>query len=111
MGRQPVVGQMFPIYCEKETGTSVCLPVTEQEKNEHTVVEGGTLNAKSMEKPIEFLTAKFGTPIPSIPLTLVMAEPRQACQELTNPEQVNGNAVLMERGGCTFTDKAVIVQA
>jgi len=109
--RQTVIGQMLPIYCEKETGTSVCLPVTEQEKAQHKVAEGGRIVWDGQNEPVEFLTAKFGTPVPANSLNLVVADPPKACQELTNAADVKGKAVLMERGGCTFTDKAVNVQA
>jgi len=101
---QSTNAQMLPIYCEKESGVSVCLPVTEEEKAVHSVTEGGGIMTEDGFKA-EFLTAKFGSPIPmASEQTLVAAEPANGCSEL-DKSTINGKALLLRRGGCTFLDK------
>lgn len=99
---EPTRGQLLPIYCEKESGVSVCLPVTEQEKEQHAVTEGGVLAAGDFKA--EFLTAKFGAPIPTKSLGLAAADPSNGCGDLDS-SKLTGKAVLLRRGGCTFLDK------
>jgi hypothetical protein len=100
--RETTHGQMIPIHCEKESGVSVCLPATEEEKAAHSLSEGGYLGIAG--KKFEFLTAKFGTPTPSKSLELAVADPINACTEL-NSEIYSGKAILIKRGGCPFLDK------
>eukprot|EP00924_Labyrinthula_sp_SR-Ha-C_P003431 maker-scaffold_15-snap-gene-9.66-mRNA-1 protein AED:0.04 eAED:0.04 QI:0/0.5/0/1/1/1/5/0/726 len=38
---------------------------------------------------------------------LVLAEPRKACKPLSNGDEVDGNIVLVRRGSCRFTEKAL----
>jgi len=105
IARQAVRAQLIPIFCEKESGTSVCLPVTEAERKAHTVTEGGDLKFGSAT--LDFLTAKFGLPIPTKELKLVQADPINACGgELANANDVKGKAVVLKRGGCPFLEKA-----
>jgi len=94
--------QLLPIYCEKESGVSVCLPVTDQEKEAHAVTEGGALEIGDFKA--EFLTAKFGAPLPSQSLALAASEPANGCGDLDSAK-LTGKAVLLRRGGCTFLDK------
>jgi len=101
-GREATNGQMIPIHCEKESGVSVCLPVTDDEKAAHSLSEGGFLSVK--DKKFEFLTAKFGTPTPSKPVPLAVADPINACTELDS-DSYSGKAVVIKRGGCPFLDK------
>jgi len=108
--RESIQGQLMPIYCEKETGTSVCLPVTEAEKSAHTLTEGGHLTLSGEERKIEFLTAKFGGPVPANSYKLILASPTNACTELDNAQSADNSVVIMDRGGCTFLDKVVNVQ-
>jgi hypothetical protein len=105
--RQESKATMIPIHCEKESGVSVCLPVTAAEKAAHAVAEGGHLTVGS--EKFEFLTAKFGTPMPANALTLGVADPINACTEL-DAEKYKGQAVLVKRGGCPFLDKVSNVQ-
>jgi len=103
--RQSCKARLIPIYCEKESGTSVCLPVTEEERAAHTTTEGGELAVGDLK--LDFLTAKFGLPMPSAATTLISAEPLNACGgTLKNAADVKGKAVLLQRGGCPFVDKA-----
>jgi hypothetical protein len=99
---EPTRAQLMPIYCEKESGVSVCLPVTEQEKEQHVVTEGGVLEGGEFKA--EFLTAKFGAPIPTKPLILAASDPSNGCGDLDS-SKLTGKAVLLRRGGCTFLDK------
>jgi hypothetical protein len=100
--RETINGQMIPIHCEKESGVSVCLPATEEEKGAHALSEGGFLGVGS--KKFEFLTAKFGTPSPSKSLELAVSDPINACTEL-DIDTYSGKAILIKRGGCPFLDK------
>jgi hypothetical protein len=103
--RQSAQARLIPIYCEKESGTSVCLPVTEEERAAHTVTEGGAVSVGDLN--MDFLTAKFGLPMPTEPVQLINAEPFNACGgDLTNADAVKGKAVVLARGGCPFVDKA-----
>ncbi len=43
-------------------------------------------------------------------LNVTIATPLQACTPLTNNNTVRGTAVLVQRGNCTFEDKARAVQ-
>lgn len=100
--REANTAHLLPIYCEKESGVSVCLPVTEPEKEQHQVTEGGALKAGDFKA--EFLTAKFGAPMPTKTLTMAISDPANGCGELDS-SKLTGNAVLLRRGGCTFLDK------
>ncbi|XP_063982642.1 ER degradation-enhancing alpha-mannosidase-like protein 3 [Diachasmimorpha longicaudata] len=40
----------------------------------------------------------------------VLVEPSQACEEITNPDRIEGNIALVTRGNCMFVEKARIVQ-
>ena len=93
---------MIPIHCEKESGVSVCLPVTEDEKTAHSLSEGGYISVK--DKKFEFLTAKFGTPTPAQAIDLAVADPINACTELDS-NAYSGKAIVIKRGGCPFLDK------
>jgi hypothetical protein len=104
--RQNCKARLIPIYCEKESGTSVCLPVTEEERAAHATTEGGQL-AVGEDLQLDFLTAKFGLPMPAAEIPLISAEPFNACGgALTNAAEAKGKAVLLQRGGCPFVDKA-----
>jgi hypothetical protein len=104
--RQSGKARLIPVYCEKESGTSVCLPVTEEERAVHVTTEGGELTVGDDLK-LDFLTAKFGLPMPSAVTTLISAEPFNACGgTLKNAADAKGKAVLLQRGGCPFVDKA-----
>jgi len=105
--RQESKVSMIPIHCEKESGVSVCLPVTAAEKAAHNIQEGGHLELGSDK--FEYLSAKFGTPMPAGTVKLGVADPIQACGEL-DAEQFKGQAVLVKRGGCPFLDKVSNVQ-
>jgi len=100
--REQSKAQLLPIYCEKESGVSVCLPVTDAEKEQHEVTEGGALKAGDFQA--EYLTAKFGAPLPNTPLVLAAADPSNGCGDLDS-EKLSGKSVLLRRGGCTFLDK------
>jgi len=107
LARQPELrARLIPIFCEKESGTSVCLPVTEEERTAHRVTEGGSLQVQGGAQ-LDFLTAKFGLPVPTAELPLVAAQPPNACGgELANAAEAKGKAVMFARGGCPFLDKA-----
>lgn len=38
------------------------------------------------------------------------ADPPEACSPLNNADDIEDQVVLIERGGCTFTDKAIQAQ-
>merc|ERR1712072_1335774 len=78
------------------------LPGPDGEKAAHSLSEGGFLSVK--DKKFEFLTAKFGTPTPSKPVPLAVADPINACTELDS-DSYSGKAIVIKRGGCPFLDK------
>lgn len=41
---------------------------------------------------------------------LVLAQPRDACTDLENSSDLNGNVALIERGDCSFLTKALMAQ-
>ncbi|KAK9790583.1 hypothetical protein WJX73_006532 [Symbiochloris irregularis] len=58
--------------------------------------------------------APYGLPLPRtesahLPLPLSIAQPRDGCAPLDNSMSWKGSAVLVERGACVFTDKALNV--
>lgn len=58
-----------------------------------------------------FVQALFGGPPSCTPLPVVEAVPIHGCSELKNPEdELAGAIVVVERGVCAFSDKAVNVQ-
>jgi len=87
--------------------------VTEDERSFHKDYEGGTLVTNDDKASrFEFLTAKFGSPLPLAgkDLEFVVAEPANACHDLSNADQARGKIVVIKRGGCPFTDKAYSVE-
>eukprot|EP00191_Tetraselmis_sp_GSL018_P024176 CAMPEP_0177623490 /NCGR_PEP_ID=MMETSP0419_2-20121207/28931_1 /TAXON_ID=582737 /ORGANISM="Tetraselmis sp., Strain GSL018" /LENGTH=1602 /DNA_ID=CAMNT_0019124047 /DNA_START=163 /DNA_END=4968 /DNA_ORIENTATION=- len=52
----------------------------------------------------------FGSSLLRKRMPLSMADPLDACSTLTNLEDLQGAAVLVERGGCRFVDKVLNVQ-
>jgi len=83
----------------------VCLPVAEEEKLAHQVTEGGNLVVSGASRKFEFLTAKFGLPVPTFDMEMVVPEPANGCGEITG--DLTGKVVLVPRGGCTFLDKVL----
>jgi len=62
-------------------------------------------------------TATFGPPFPEEGLTgdLALAEDddspvNNACSELVNPDEIDGNIALLYRGGCNFIEKVLFAQ-
>lgn len=103
--RQPTSIRLIPILCTKETGQSLCLPVTDHEKEAHMVIEGGHMTVnKDPDFKAEFLAAKFGTPFGTTPMKLVLAEPSTGCTKL-DEEKIRGKVIVLRRGGCNFLDK------
>merc|ERR1740138_1435186 len=100
--RQESKAQLLPIYCEKESGVSVCLPVTDQEKDAHAVTEGGSIVAGDLKA--EYLTSKFGGPMPNTAVAAALADPITGCSEMDSA-QLSGKIVVLCRGGCTFLTK------
>jgi hypothetical protein len=54
----------------------------------------------------EYLLSKSGHPVPQGQLKVVAAEPPDGCSPITNPGGAGGGALLVDRGGCSFTVKA-----
>lgn len=77
---------------------------------------GGTqaapISAQRAVMEVEFMRARFGGPLPArADLGLAPASPPDACEDLTNLDEVEGVAVLVARGGCPLADKARRAQA
>jgi len=60
----------------------------------------------------EFAGADFGADLSSKVWTaeVVLAEPLLACSSITNPSELAGKIVVIERGICSFDEKALLAQ-
>jgi hypothetical protein len=76
--------------------------------------EAGVLRvagSSQQQQQHEFLTANFGTVLPSGKSLLTVAQPFDACSALTNSDAAYASVVLVGRGGgCSFGHKALAVQ-
>lgn len=110
--QKPLTGVMIPINCDKKK--NLCDGVFADERELMTEVEGGVLSLSGPDleiTDIEFLTTTLGGPIPNLPTNkLVIADPPDACSELTAPLSAD-SAVIVQRGSCQFLDKLLNVQA
>lgn len=71
----------------------------------------GRIYIDGWPQSIQFFRAHFGIEAPLGRKTFVFAEPRDACQELTNAGFLTtDHVVLANRGNCTFGTKARIVE-
>eukprot|EP00286_Rhodomonas_abbreviata_P026156 CAMPEP_0181296284 /NCGR_PEP_ID=MMETSP1101-20121128/4618_1 /TAXON_ID=46948 /ORGANISM="Rhodomonas abbreviata, Strain Caron Lab Isolate" /LENGTH=440 /DNA_ID=CAMNT_0023401131 /DNA_START=172 /DNA_END=1491 /DNA_ORIENTATION=+ len=69
----------------------------------------GRLYIDGWPQTIQFFRAHFGIEPPLGRKTFVFAEPRDACEDLTNAEHLTAEHVLLvHRGSCTFGSKAKI---
>ena len=59
---------------------------------------------------LPFLQAMFGGPTSCAAAPLVLADPPQGCAAYNNQGAAFGAIVVVERGQCTFSDKAAIAQ-
>ena len=59
---------------------------------------------------VPFLQAMFGGQLSCAPAPLVLADPPHGCSAYTNTRALYGAIVVVERGRCTFSDKAAIAQ-
>jgi hypothetical protein len=68
-------------------------------------------SSQQQQQQHEFLTANFGTVLPSGKSLLTVAQPFDACSALTNSDAAYASVVLVGRGGgCSFGHKALAVQ-
>lgn len=71
----------------------------------------GRLYIDGWPQTIQFFRAHFGNEPPLGRKTFVFAEPRDACEDLTNADALTEDHVLLvHRGTCTFGHKAKIAQ-
>lgn len=71
----------------------------------------GRLYLDGWPQTIQYFRAHFGIEPPIGRKTFVFAEPRDACQELTNAHLLTSDHVLLvNRGSCTFGSKAKFAQ-
>ncbi|CAM9587726.1 unnamed protein product [Discosporangium mesarthrocarpum] len=119
-----VTARLVPLSCR--SGRAACEGVLPEEQGMHMQVDSGFITTEAEagardwegegvgegeEENLEFLSATFGATLPGGAVLLVEASPANACGPLLNPERGVGAAVLVRRGGCSFGDKAVRVQA
>lgn len=78
---------------------------------EHGLLHARPENASAWAMAAPFVTALFGGRLPCESHRLVVAHPLDACMGLANPSAVQGAFTLVQRGGCTFTKKAMVLQA
>ena len=124
---------MVPLKCK--TG-GICAPLLEEEKQIQDEVSWGSLRVRSSTasgsevRSFDFLTSNFGGQLPTHePIHLIRAEPRNGCSPLeggadevvetdaatgallpSKSSQYAGLAVVVDRGGCRFDQKALHVQ-
>ena len=109
---------MVPVNCVQHSETrkfsnNLCDIVTT--KDSHFVTndlnDGGVVLANG--KKFEYLLANFGTAVPprSEPLSVVRADPEDACTPLLNHTGPNTAIVVTRGGGCGFMDKVLHAQA
>jgi hypothetical protein len=71
----------------------------------------GRLYIDGWPQTIQFFRAHFGIEPPLGRKTFVFAEPRDACEDLTNAEHLTSDHVILaHRGKCTFGTKAKIAE-
>mmetsp|Transcript_14143 Transcript_14143/g.20834 ORF Transcript_14143/g.20834 Transcript_14143/m.20834 type:complete len:487 (-) Transcript_14143:7-1467(-) len=113
-------GWLVPINClkgeaatqAKKRGQETCLPCTTRDAEVvRSRTQGGVvhMDAGGAVQTFEYLQGKFGTALPSGSVDAVLADPADACGGLTNNSTVAGKAVVVQRGGCIFLDKAQAV--
>ena len=67
--------------------------------------------ARGTNISMDFSNSLFGGPIPCESHRLIVAEPMDGCRELLNlPDDVRNAYVVVRRGGCFFSSKAINVQ-
>ena len=75
---------------------------------------------EDIRSSFDFLTSTFGARLPLSPMTLLVADPIDACGPITVrvPTEVDGEhstgekiALYVQRGGCRFETKALSVQS
>lgn len=72
----------------------------------------GRLYLDGWPQSIQYFRAHFGLPPPRGRKRLIFAEPRDACSDLTNTDQITSDTILLaQRGTCTFGSKAKIAQS
>ena len=72
----------------------------------------GRMYIDGWPQTIQFFRAHFGISPPMGKKTFVFAEPRDACEELTNAAQLTSDhVVLVNRGTCTYGQKSKNVQS
>jgi len=84
----------WPAYCSQLTWASVGTDGVPSELQVHETAHG-----------------LFGAWAPLGNMTVTMAEPLLACGPLSNGGTVDGGLVVVERGSCTFFEKATNAQA
>lgn len=59
---------------------------------------------------IESMRAEFGGNLTCTPGRIVVADPEMGCGQIRNKEEVEGNYVVVRRGGCTLVEKIADLQ-
>ena len=82
----------------------------------HGEVEAAFLQLDGDADELESSAADWATPLadsfaPNVVLDIVVASPALANGDITNSTQLNGKVALVDRGGCSFVEKAQRVQA
>ena len=76
----------------------------------HGIVGGGGGGGGSSIS-LDWSNSLFGGPLPCQPHNVIISSPLDGCSELNNPEKQIRNAyVVVRRGGCFFTSKAINAQ-
>jgi hypothetical protein len=82
----------------------------------HNEVEAVFLRLDGDGDELKYTPADWATPLadsfePNTPLDVVIASPVLADGDITNSTHLNGKVALVDRGGCSFVEKAQRVQA
>lgn len=112
MSLQEVKLRTIPIVCKK--GGTICNGLLPDEKKyikEHITSGYITLSNDDNKDEIgKYAQANFGATLPSSSFSVQKAKPFHGCDALINTQEVKDKYVLIERGSCSFLQKASMAQ-
>ncbi len=68
------------------------------------------MSSQGKEGAFRYKLAEFGSTAPKFPVTIIPADPSDACDVTSLRVRVAGSFVIVQRGGCTFGHKAHAMQ-
>ncbi len=96
-------GACSPFFRERSTNIS---DSDIHDENGEIVV----MSSQGEERAFSYKLAKFGPTAPKFPVTVIPADPSNACDATALRVRVAGSFVIAQRGGCSFGHKARAMQ-